>query len=115
MNENDILIARMNDLASRAAITGLAASKFLTPAESQGVAEVFTRRRDTAFTLDGGFEGAERTRAIFILRYHVGGYHNMEDYATHKDFTIVENTWAIFPGSGTQEDIQALQVRIVSE
>ena len=66
MNENDILIARMNDLASKAAKSGFAASKFLTPAESQSVVEHFSRRKDTALTIDGGFEGAERTRAIFI-------------------------------------------------
>jgi len=63
--ENDILIARMNDLVSKAVKNGVAASKFLTPAESRGVTEHFTRRRDVALTLDGGFEGAERTRAVF--------------------------------------------------
>ena len=31
------------------------------------------------------------------------------------ELSIPKNTWAIFPGSGTQSDIQALQVRIVSE
>ena len=29
--------------------------------------------------------------------------------------SVTENTWAVFPGSGTSDDIQALQVRIVSE
>ena len=64
-NENDILIAHMNDLASKAVKTGFAASKFLTPAESQSVSEHFSRRKDTALIVDGGFEGAERTRAVF--------------------------------------------------
>ena len=46
MNENDILIAHMNDLASKAVKTGFAASKFLTPAESQSVSDHFSRRKD---------------------------------------------------------------------
>jgi AraC family transcriptional regulator len=29
--------------------------------------------------------------------------------------TVPASTWAVFPGGGTQEDIQALQVRVVSE
>ena len=65
MNENDILIAHMNDLANKAIKTGFAASKFLTPAESQSVSEHFSRRKDAKLIVDGGFEGAERTRAVF--------------------------------------------------
>ena len=65
MNENDILIAHMNDLASRAVKMGFSASKFLTPAESQSVSEHFSRRKDASLIIDGGFEGAERTRAVF--------------------------------------------------
>jgi RNA-binding protein YlmH len=65
MNDNDILIAHMNDLASKAVKTGFAASKFLTPAESQSVFEHFSRRKDATLIVDGGFEGAERTRALF--------------------------------------------------
>jgi len=65
MNENDILIAHMNDLASKAVKTGFAASKFLTPVGSQNVSEYFTRRTDVTLIVDGGFEGAERTRAVF--------------------------------------------------
>ena len=65
MIENDILIAHMNDLASKAVKTGFAASKFLTPAESQSVSEHFARRKDVTLIVDGGFEGAERTRAVF--------------------------------------------------
>ena len=63
--ETTVLIARMNDLASKAIKTGVAASKFLTPAEAVSVAENFLRRRDVALTLDGGFDGAERVRTIF--------------------------------------------------
>jgi RNA-binding protein YlmH len=63
--ENDILIARMSDLASRAVRTGLAASKFLTPTESQSVSMHFSRRKDATLIVDGGFEGAERARAVF--------------------------------------------------
>ena len=65
MNEKDLLSARMNDLASRAVKTGFAASKFLTPAEAQSVIKHFSHRKDVTLTVDGGFEGAERTRAIF--------------------------------------------------
>ena len=65
MNDYDILIAHMNDLASKAVRTGFAASKFLTPAESQSVSEFFTRRKDVNLIVDGGFEGAERARTIF--------------------------------------------------
>ena len=31
------------------------------------------------------------------------------------EMTVPESTWAVFPGNGTQDDIQTLQVRIVSE
>ena len=65
MNEYNILIARMNDITSRSVKKGFAASKFLTPAESQRVSELFSRRKDATLTLDGGFEGAERARAVF--------------------------------------------------
>ena len=65
MNENDILIARMNDLASKVIKTGFAVSKFLTPAELQSVTEHFVRRKDVTLIVDGGFKGAERTRAVF--------------------------------------------------
>ena len=64
--ENDILIAHMNDLARKAVKEGFAASKFLTPAESQSVSEHFSRRKDAILNVDGGFEGAERTRAVFM-------------------------------------------------
>ena len=31
------------------------------------------------------------------------------------ELSVPKNTWAVFPGSGTQSDIQTLQTRIVSE
>jgi ADP-ribosylglycohydrolase len=38
-----------------------------------------------------GIKGAMAvTDAIFMLRYYVGGYHNTEDYATHKDYSMDE-------------------------
>ena len=61
----DLLLARMDDIARRAVKVGCAASKFLTPAETESVAQKFSRRRDVDLTFDGGFEGAERVRAIF--------------------------------------------------
>jgi len=66
MKSESILIARANDLANKAAKSGQAASKFLTPIEAQSIAQYFSRRHDVVLTLDGGFENAERTRAIFI-------------------------------------------------
>jgi ADP-ribosylglycohydrolase len=38
-----------------------------------------------------GIKGALAvTDAIFLLRYYVGGYHNTEDYATYKDYSMDE-------------------------
>ena len=62
-----ILLAHMDDLAIKAVKTGCSASKFLTSAEARSVAERFSRRHDVALTLDGGYEGAERARAIFSV------------------------------------------------
>ena len=56
----------MDDLAGRAVTTGYAASKFLTPAEKQSIITHFARRRDVALSFDGGFDGAERMRAVFL-------------------------------------------------
>ncbi|MCL2202055.1 MAG: YlmH/Sll1252 family protein [Oscillospiraceae bacterium] len=66
MNQHDLLLSRMEDLAKRAGKIGCAASKFLTPAEAQVVAEYFKHRKHTALILDGGFENAERVRAVFL-------------------------------------------------
>jgi len=55
----------MDDLADKALKAGVAVSKFLTPADATSVVEHCARRRDISIHLDGGFDGAERTRAIF--------------------------------------------------
>jgi RNA-binding protein YlmH len=66
MEEWNGLKAHMEDLARRAAKTGKASSKFLTPAEKQVVRRHFAERRDVVAELDGGYEGAEREIAIFL-------------------------------------------------
>jgi RNA-binding protein YlmH len=63
MNMN-ILLAHIEDIAQKADKTGYAASRFLTPAERQSVAEHFKHQR-VALTFDGGFDDAERARAVF--------------------------------------------------
>lgn len=55
----------MEDLALKAIKTGCAASRFLSPSEAAEVAARFSRRRDVELCLDGGYENAERVRAIF--------------------------------------------------
>ncbi|MCL2425070.1 MAG: YlmH/Sll1252 family protein [Oscillospiraceae bacterium] len=65
IGDSNILIARMDDLATKAIKIGVAASKFLTPADATNVVEHFTHRRDVSLCFYGGFDGAERTRAIF--------------------------------------------------
>ena len=66
MEQKDALLARMDDLAEKAAKSGCAASRFLTPAEAHSVTMHFTKRRDVTLTFDGGYEGAERVRAVFL-------------------------------------------------
>jgi len=66
MIDNNILIARIDDLATSAIKSGVAASKFLTPADAVIATEYFTRRHDVTLVIDGGYNGAERTRAVFI-------------------------------------------------
>ena len=65
MNQHDLLLNRMLDLADKAVKTGYAASRFLTPAEAQSVAAYF-KYRQVGISFDGGFESAERTRAVFF-------------------------------------------------
>ena len=60
------LIARMNDLAAQATKRGCAHSKFLTAAEAEETRRAFQTRRDVSFILDGGFDDAERTVAVFL-------------------------------------------------
>ena len=83
MESRDVLLAHMDDLAVKAVKSGVAASKFLTPAEAQSIAENFTHKKDITLTLDGGFEVAERTRAIFT-NPDWGEYDREEMFATLK-------------------------------
>ena len=62
----DLLLTKMEDLARKAAKTGFAHSKFLTPAEAAEVSRAFAARRDILFSADGGFQGAERQCALFV-------------------------------------------------
>lgn len=73
----------MEDLAGKAVKTGCAASRFLTPTEAQSVAAHFSHRRDAALSFDGGYEGAERARAVF-LNPDWGEYDRTELFATLK-------------------------------
>lgn len=77
MEAKDLLSGHMEDLAAKAAKTGSAASKFLTPAEVQTVTAHFSHRRDVSLTCDGGCGGAERLRAIFT-NPSWGGYERGE-------------------------------------
>ena len=45
MDQKDYLIGHMEDLADKAAKTGRAASKFLTPAEARQIGEYFKFKR----------------------------------------------------------------------
>lgn len=59
-------LTHMEDLVRRAQKTGMAHSKFLTPAEAADVSRVYAARKDIKLVLDGGFEGAERCVAVFL-------------------------------------------------
>ncbi len=61
-----LLLTHMDDLARRAQKTGMAHSKFLTPAEAAEVAAAYQKRKDVTLALDGGFAGAERQIAVFL-------------------------------------------------
>ena len=65
MEQKDYLLARMEDLADKAVKAGFAASRFLTPAEARMTADGIKNKR-AALSFDGGYEDAERTRAIFL-------------------------------------------------
>ena len=64
--QRDILLAHMDDLADKAVKEGFSASRFLTPKQAQTVGLYFSKRRDVVCTFDGGYEGAERVRAILV-------------------------------------------------
>lgn len=53
----------MGDISKKAAKTGCTASRFLTPAQAILVEQKF--KKNHTLTFDGGFDNAERTRAIF--------------------------------------------------
>ena len=65
MEQVDLLISRMEDLAKKAMKTGCAASRFLTPTEAHSVSEYFMHKR-VNLSFDGGFADAERVRAVFL-------------------------------------------------
>ena len=65
MDQMNILLAHMQDIAGKAVRAGSAASRFLTPAEAQSIERQFKHNRDVALTFDGGIDGAERVRAVF--------------------------------------------------
>jgi len=66
MEPKTLLLGHMEDLARKATKTGNAASKFLTPAEAHQVSLHFAARQDLMLLFDGGYEGAERVRAVFV-------------------------------------------------
>jgi len=76
MEQRNLLLSHMEDLAGKAVKAGCAASRFLTPAEARSVAGYFKHERITP-SFDGGYEGAERTRAIFV-NADWGGYERTE-------------------------------------
>ena len=66
MKQKDLLLSHMDDLATKAVKIGCTASRFLTPVEVHNVTAYFIRRHEIKLTFDGGYEGAERVRAIFL-------------------------------------------------
>jgi len=66
MDENDILLAHMDDLARKAVREGSACSRFLTPAQQATVSRAFSRRNDVTLRFAGGFADAERRVAVLL-------------------------------------------------
>lgn len=66
MKTKDFFIDHMEDLALKAIKTGCVASRFLTSSEAYKINNYFTNRKDVKFLIDGGYNGAERVRAIFL-------------------------------------------------
>ena len=66
MDDNDILLAHMDDLARKAAREGSACSRFLTPAQQAAISRAFTRRGDVTLRFAGGFAEAERRVAVLL-------------------------------------------------
>ncbi len=95
-NDQPLLLTHMADLARRAQKTGMAHSKFLTPAQAAEVRMAYGTRKDIRLVLDGGFEEAERAVAI-LLQPDWGAYeqdtvlaalmltHRRQDIVRHQD------------------------------
>jgi len=66
MDERNFMLAHIDDLAAKAVKSGCAASRFLTPAEAQAIAVRYAKQRDVSLVFDGGYDGAERVRAILL-------------------------------------------------
>lgn len=64
--DEKFLLSHMEDLARRAGRVGAAYSRFLTPAEAAAVSRAFSNRHDISFSLDGGYDSAERRCAVFL-------------------------------------------------
>ena len=65
MEKKESLIAHMEDLAEKALKISYTASRFLTPTEAKSISGHFAHRRGITLSFEGGYEGAERTRAVF--------------------------------------------------
>ena len=63
----EFLLRHMEDLLEQVDRTGIAASRFLTPAEAVQVEEGM-KHRPVTLIFDGGFPDAERRRAIFLTQ-----------------------------------------------
>ncbi len=61
-----ILLKHMEDLARRAAKTGMSHSAFLTPAEQELARQYFSRRREVNLVFEGGISEAQRQVAVFL-------------------------------------------------
>ena len=66
MEHRNLIHAHIGDLAAKAVKDGCAASRFLTPAEAKAIAMRYVRHREVALVFDGGYDGAERVRAILL-------------------------------------------------
>jgi len=74
---NNTLISHMEDLAGKAQKAGVSVSRFLTPAEIASISNHFKFNK-VKLIFDGGFEAAERKRAVFLNEDR--GIYNKEDF-----------------------------------
>jgi RNA-binding protein YlmH len=82
-NEKDFLTGHIEDLSAKAVKSGRTASRFLTPAEARGIASRFAHRRDIILNFDGGYDGAERVRAV-LLNPDCGSYERKKFFVALK-------------------------------